>query len=361
MIRKFYMNLLSFLKKFKRVPQAQKIFFVQHLKVMIRSGISIASALDTIARESDNKTFKGILTGIYYDIGRGESLSSSLAKYPRIFDELFVNIIKAGEATGKLEDVLERLYIQMKKNYELKSKIKGALIYPAIIVTAMVLIGIGMIIFVIPRITPLFQEVGATLPLATRLLISISNFFVNNLILLGIIFIIIIILFVQLTKTMKGKYFLDSFLLKLPIISPILKKINLALFARTLSSLLKTDIPIVQTFQITARVLNNELYRQALLQSSEKIKKGIAIKEIIKNYPDLFSPVVIQMVAVGEETGSLDTILDELASFYEDEVSQIMNNLPSIIEPIIIIILGIGVAWMAIAVIMPLYSLSQQI
>jgi type IV pilus assembly protein PilC len=355
------MDISSFLKKFRRVPQSQKIFFVQHLRVMIRSGISLTSALDTLASQSDNKTFKAVLTGVYYDIQKGKSLSDSLAKYPRIFDELFINMIKAGEATGKLEEVLERLYIQMKKNYDLRSKIKGAFIYPVIVIVAMVFIGIGMMVFVIPRITPVFAEVGATMPLATRILINLSNFIINNGIILTIILIIIIILIIRFLKTKKGKYYFDLILLKLPIISPIIKKINLAIFARTMSSLLKTDIPIVQNFKITANVLDNELYRDALLQASERVKKGLAIKEIIKKFPELFPPVVTQMVAVGEETGSLDVVLDELANFYEDEVFQIMNNLPSIIEPVIIIILGLGVTWIAIAVIMPMYSLSQQI
>jgi type IV pilus assembly protein PilC len=355
------LTLNNWLKKFNRVPQSQKIFFVEHLRVMIRAGISISAAIDTLAEQADNKNFKGILTNIFYDIEKGESLSSSLAKYPSAFDELFVNMIRAGEATGKLEEVLERLYIQMKKNHELLSKIKGALIYPAVILTAMILIGIGMMVFVIPRITPIFKEVGATLPLATRMLIWVSDFASNNLIVLSVAVIIFVTLLVQLMKTDKGKMLFDSFLLKMPIISPIVKKINLALFARTLSSLLKTDIPIVQTFKITSKVMSNAHYRQALLESSEKIKKGVAIKEVVKSYPQLFSPVVVQMIAVGEETGSLDTILEELANFYENEVSQIMNNLPSIIEPLIILLLGVGVAIMAIAVIMPLYSLSEQI
>ncbi len=355
------MDLIAYLKKYRRVPQSEKIFFVEHLRVMIKAGISLASAIETLALQTENKRFREILGDIYQNIEKGETLSHGLASYPRIFDELFINMIKAGEITGKLEEVLERLYLQMKKNYELRSRIKGALIYPVIILVAIILIGVGMMVFVIPRIAPIFEEVGATLPLATRLLIDSSNFVVNHGLSLTLILLVIIVLAIRGSKTREGKYYLDRAILKLPIISPIIKKINLALFSRTLSSLLKTDIPIVQTFKITANVLNNELYRRALIQSSEKIKKGLTIKEAIKDYSYLFPPMVIQMISVGEETGSLDLVLDELASFYEEEVSEIMNNLPSIIEPIIIILLGIGVAWMAIAVIMPLYSLSEQI
>lgn len=355
------MNLPSFLKKYYRIPQSQKIFFVANLRVMLKSGISLARALNTLVLQTENKKFKKILGAISHNVEKGKSFSQSLSGYTQIFDELFINMIKAGETSGKLEDSLTRLYIQMKKNYDLRAKIRGALIYPVIILIAMVAISIGMMVFVIPRFTPLFEEVGATMPLATRLLIRTSNFIVNHGILTTIILLIIIISFSQFIKIKKGKYYFDLILLNLPVISPIIKKINLAVFARTLSSLIKTDIPIVQTMQITSRILNNELYREALFQASEKIKKGAATREIIKNYPHLFPPVVIQMVAVGEESGSLDNILEELAVFYEDEVSQIMNNLPSIIEPIVILVLGIGVAWMAIAVIMPLYSLSQAI
>jgi type IV pilus assembly protein PilC len=355
------MTISSLLKSLRRVPQSQKLFFVEHLRVMLKAGISLASAMKTLALQADNRTFREILLDIYKNIEKGNNFSNSLANYPRVFDDLFVNMIRAGEATGKLEDALERLYIQIKKNYELKSKIKGALIYPTIILIAMVVIGIGVIVFVIPRVAPLFTEVGATLPLATRILITISEFIVNHGVFSAIAAIVLIAAVVQLMNNKTARHYFDLALLKLPIISPIIKKINLALFARTLSSLIKTDIPIVQTFQITSHVMSNEVYRDAIAQSAEKIKKGIAIKDAIKKYPELFSPVVLQMIAVGEETGSLDIILDELASFYEEEVSQIMNNLPSIIEPIIILLLGIGVAWIAIAVIMPIYSLAEQI
>jgi len=243
----------------------------------------------------------------------------------------------------------------------LVSKVKGALTYPAVILVAMSGIGIFMMIFVIPKITVMFKEFNAELPLATKLVILLSDGLVEHGLLFLIGLVVFILLIVKLIKTKKGKYIFHGLLLKLPIFSPIIKKINLARFARTISSLLKTDIMIIKSFQITANVLGNVYYRDALNEMSNKIKKGGTINEVINNYPKLFPPIVTQMIAVGEETGELDYILEELAEFYEGEVDQTMNNLPAIIEPVLLLILGVVVGGMAVAVIMPMYSLTSAI
>lgn len=351
----------SFLIKLNRIPTSQKIFFVQQLGIMVRTGISLSVALNTLSRQTTNKRFKNILLDLKSEVEKGNLLSKGLEKYPKIFGELFINMIKTGETSGKLEDVLKQLYVQMKKDHEILGKVKGALIYPAIVIVMMIVIGILMMIYVIPNIMQIFEEVNAELPLMTRVLISVSNFVTQNGLWVGLGVLIIIIAFVRLITWPKGKYQFHRLLLKTPIAGKIIIKINLARFCRTLSSLLKTDIPIVQTFTITAHVLGNLLYREALEEAKEKIKKGISIEESLKIYPNLFPPVVLQMITVGEETGSLDDILEESATFYEDEVAQTMSNLPSIIEPVLMIILGIGVATMAVAIIMPMYSLSQAI
>ena len=207
----------------------------------------------------------------------------------------------------------------------------------------------------------MFKDLNAELPFATKMLIKLSESLVAHgaLYLIGAVVLILII--VQAAKTKKGKYFFHGLLLKLPIFSTIIKKINLARFARTISSLLKTDIMIIKSLQITANVLGNVYYRDALNEMSVKIKKGGTINEVIANYEKLFPPIVTQMIAVGEETGELDFILEELAEFYEGEVDQTMNNLPSIIEPVLILVLGSAVGGMAVAIIMPMYSLSSAI
>ena len=233
--------------------------------------------------------------------------------------------------------------------------------YPVIVITAMIGIAIAMIVFVIPKITGMFEEVNATLPLPTRILIALSDFMIANGLWVGIGFVVLIIAFFRLIRTKKGSYIWHGLLLKLPIIAPILRKINLAKFSRTFSSLLKTDIPVVQSFQITASTLGNSHYRRAVENAAERVKKGVQIATILAEYPKLFPPLVVQMVSVGEETGTIDTILDELAIFYEEDVDRTMSNLTTILEPILILLLGAGVGGLAVSIILPIYTLTQNI
>jgi len=216
-----------------------------------------------------------------------------------------------------------------------------------------------MFIFVIPQITSIFKELETDLPLPTQIMIAISDFVVNNGLLVALGSIVLIGGFIQFIRSKKGKVIWHKILLKLPIIAPILKKINLARFARTTSSLLKTDIPITENFSITAKVLGNSEYKATLNQASEQLVKGVNINQTLKVRADLFPPMVTQMISVGEETGSLDTILMQLAQFYEEEVDQTMDTLTSTLEPILMLILGLGVGSIAVAVIMPMYSLTE--
>lgn len=356
-----FQKLTNWFTKPRRLKLALKIFFVQQLGVMIKSGISLAVALKTLAEQTNSKSFRKILVDIQKGVEKGNLLSKGLEQYQSAFGDLFVNMIKAGEASGKLEDVLKQLFIQMKKDNEIISKVKGAMIYPIIVITMMVAIGILVLIYVIPTISGIFLELNVTLPLPTRLLIAASQFAVAYGIFIVIGSILAFVAFNRITKTAQGKLKFHQLLIKLPVAGGIIKKINLARFCRTLSSLLKTDIPIVQSFEITSRILGNVLFKNALLEAKEKIKKGINIKDSLNPYSNLFPPVVLQMISVGEETGSLDEILEESASFYEEDVRQTMENLPSIIEPLLMVVLGVGVGGMAVAVIMPMYSLSQSI
>lgn len=345
----------------RRIPLAQKLFFVQQLSVMIKAGISLSVALKTLAEQSTSRGFKIILSDLQASVEKGSLLSKGLEGYQRGFGELFVSMVKAGEASGKLEDVLNQLFVQMKKDHDIISKVRSAMIYPLIVVTMMVLIGVLMMVYVIPTLTSVFIELNVVLPLPTRILITVSQFSVNYGIFLLIGSVIGVVALVRIGRTARGKKIYHTIALKSPIAGRIIAKINLARFCRSLSSLLKTDIPIVQSFEITSRILGNVIYREALTEAKEKIKKGISIKDSLVGYEKLFPPVVLQMIAVGEETGALDTILEESAIFYEDDVNQTMTNLPSIIEPVLMVILGIGVGGMAVAVIMPMYSLSQSI
>lgn len=343
------------------VPLTQKIFLVQNLAIMLKAGLSLGQSLQSIKKQASNKRLQHILIDVAEMVEKGEPFSKALANYPNIFNELFVSMVESGETSGNLEEVLKQIHIQLKRNHELISKVRGAMIYPAVVVTAMIGIGIAMIVFVMPKFVNIFSDFNAELPLPTRILIGISNFTQNNGVFVVLTLIILLFGIYKFVKTKKGKRLVHKFFLTAPIISQIIKKINLARFSRTLCSLIKTGIPIVKSFKITAKTLGNIYYKEALIESAEKIKKGTEINIILREYPKLFPPIVTQMITVGEESGSIEDILNEVASFYEEEVDQTMKNLPSVIEPVLMLVLGLGVGFMAVSVLMPMYSLGQAI
>lgn len=360
-LKSFYTRLNDFVMKLSRVPLKERLFFVQHLGVMLKAGISLGVALKTLAKQTTNKYFNKVLTDVANRVEKGESFAESLTPYKKTFGEMFINMVEAGELSGKLEEVLHELFIQMKKEHALISKVKGALTYPTVVLLAMLGIGTFMIVKVVPQITSMFTEMNAELPLPTRILIKTSSLIVSNGLLSLLTVISVVAIFIYTIRTPKGKYVFQGFLLKMPVLGEIIKKINMARFARNISSLLKTDIMIIKSFQITASVLGNLHYRRALEDMAQRIKKGGKLSDVVSSYPKLFTPVVTQMVSVGEDTGELDNILVELAEFYEEEVDNIMENLPSIIEPLLILVLGLGVGAIAVAIIMPMYSITQSV
>lgn len=351
----------SFLGSRKRITLVQRLFFVQQLEIMVRTGFSLAKALETISLQIDHEGFKKTILQMREDVEKGTPLSKSASKYPKIFSETFVSMLEAGEVSGKLDEVLRRLTIQLKKSHELRTKVKNALTYPVIVSIAMVAIGIAMMIFVLPNITSLYTEAQADLPLPTRMLIGFSDFISAYSIYIFVVVALLIFLLVRYVKTDKGKKIYHTLLLKIPIVAPIIKKINLANFSRSLSSLLKTDIPIVETFLIISRASNNIIYKTFLKQSAEELKKGISVRETLEKNPELFPPLITQIVNIGEESGTLDAASEDMADFYEEEVSNTMENLAAIIEPILMLAIGVAVGAIALAVVMPIYSLVGQI
>jgi type IV pilus assembly protein PilC len=344
------------------VPLDQKIFFTENLRVMVKAGLSLAEALNTLAMQSESKSFSKIITIIKDDITSGKLLSQGMGKFPKIFPDIFVNMIQIGEVSGTLDNTLEELTLQMKKDYELRSKVKGAMTYPIVILVAMLGITGGLLTFVLPRLLDIFKEFGdVQLPLATRILIWTSDF-VNAhglWVLLGLA--VAAMAFYFWSRTDGGRKIIHYTIIMMPIIGPIARKVNLARFSRTLSGLLKTDIPVVQALTVTADVLSNVHYHQALMDSAEFIKKGEPIADSLKAKPKLFPPLVTQMVYVGERSGNVDGLLADIADFYESQVDNILDNLSSIIEPILILLLGGMVGGIALAVMMPMYSLTQTI
>ncbi len=347
------------LSRFTTVSLKEKIVFTKNLQIMLKTGLSLSNAIEILAKQSDNAKFEKVLIDIHQTIEQGGTFASALKKHPKEFNELFISMVESGELAGNLEEVLNYLQIQMKKDHQLLAKVRGALIYPAVVVVAMVGIGMGLMIFVIPRLISIFEELKTELPLPTKILISISHFLTSQglWVILGTIALIFFLRFIY--STTKGKEFFHLLMLKAPVMGAIVHKINLARFARTLSSLIKTDIPIIQSFDITSQTLGNVFYKNALITSSEEIKKGVTMNQTLAKHNKLFPPMVIQMVTVGEESGEVDEVLVELANFYEEDIDQTMENLPQLIEPLLILVLGAGVGAMAVSIIMPLYSLSE--
>lgn len=349
---------LPFLSKY--VPLREKMFFVEHLAVMLKAAIPVDRALSSLQEQTAHKALKKIIGALRDTVTSGQPLSAGLQQYRKVFGDLFINMVSAGETSGKLEESLQRLYVQLKKDYDLKSKVRGALAYPAFVILTMISIGTVVMIYVIPKLIPFFENFGTTLPLSTRILIAVSKFIVSNGIWVAIAMVLVGGISVKLAQGRFRRH-LHIVLLKLPIISNIVKKINIARFARTLSTLLSTDILVVEALNITSRTLGNMLYQESVSKSAEGIKRGIPIAAAIKEYPKLFPATVYTMVSVGEESGNLAELLEELAIFYEESVDEITKNLSTLIEPILIVLLGIAVGGMAIAILTPMYSLMQQI
>lgn len=342
-----------------RVPFVQKMLFVYHLKTMIKAGLSIVAALKILSEEIENKKLRAVIGEIKTEVEKGRQLSEVLAEYPKIFPSIYVSMIAAGETAGKMEDALEQVANQMRKSHELTSHIRGAMIYPAVVLTAIFGIAIEMVVFVLPKIMVMFQDFKTELPLATRVLIGIVNFVQHYGILLLLGFIGLIALVFYLLRQTSVKRAVHGFNLKLPIFGAIIKKINLARFTLTLSSLLRSTIPIVEAIKITADVQTNLIYRETLLLVAESVKQGESLAEILRRYRRVFPPMVTEMIMVGEESGKADEMLNELADYYTKEVDSIMKNFSTIIEPVIIVVLGLMVAGIAVAVIMPMYTLAQ--
>lgn len=345
-----------------RVKVTDKIFFLDHLKTMLHAGLSLIESLSILSKETENKKLKKIIGAITADVEKGNQLSDVLAHFPKIFPPMYVKMIAAGEIAGKLEESLEQIATQMKKSHALTSTIRGALIYPCVILVALSGVAILMVTVILPKLMTIFSEFDAQLPLATRILIAITNFMskpLNLILVFGSLIAAISLFITGLKRSTPFKKTIHALNLRLPIAGRIIKQINLARFSLSLSSLLKSTLPIVEAVDITADTCSNIHYSNALRAASEKIKKGIPLSEILLESSRLFPPMVTEMIMVGEKTGEIDHLLSELAAFYTDEVDKTMKNFSTIIEPAIIILLGLGVGGIAVAVIMPMLSLAQ--
>lgn len=350
-----------FLPFLDRVGLTDKLMFIRNLQVMISAGISLPRALRTLIQPAKSKKLKKALLEISEKISQGESFSDSLKKYPDIFSELFVSMIKIGEESGTMEEVLKTLSKQIEREYELKSKIQGALIYPAVIVSAMLGVGFLMLIMVVPRLAVTFKELKIELPLTTKIIIGIGNFLTQQW-LLSVLIIIVSLFFIRtFLKTKIGRKVIDTISLKTPFVSSLVKKINSAYTIRTLSSLFSAGVSIVRALEVTSSTLGNGFYKKAIQETAEKVKTGLKLSDALQPYENIYPVTMIQMIAVGEESGETATILTKLADFFEEEVSNATRNLTAVIEPILMLFIGAAVGFFAISMIQPIYAMMSAI
>ena len=346
---------------FGRITIIEKINFIKNLSAMLSAGLSISRALSVMERQSKNKSFKNILSSLVSDIEGGETFASALEKYPKVFSPLMVSMARAGEESGMLAQSLKEVGTQMEQTYLLKKKIKGALIYPGIILTALVGIGVLMLMFIVPTLSQTFEELGVDLPASTKVIISTSNFLQHHTIIALTLFFLCIGGIAYGLKTVIGKRVCEFFLLKLPVIKELVKETNSARTGRTLSSLLTAGVDVVRAFEITEDVVQNSYYKAVLREAGESIQKGAPLARVFQKYEHLYPTFVTELIAVGEETGKLPEMLLRVAEFYETEVFQKTKDMSTIIEPFLMVIVGAVVGFFAISMITPIYSITEGI
>ncbi len=356
-IKKSSLNLDKYLIFLTRVTAHDKILFMHNLAAMISAGVALSRAITILEKQTTNQKFKKIISEIGASITKGKGFSDSLKEYPKIFPSIVVSMVRAGEESGKLSETLNQIAINLEKSYLLAKKVRGALIYPAVILTAIVIVAILMFIFVVPSLTATFKDLNLELPTATKVIIGISDFMsAHTLTFLGLI-VVGISLLVYFLKTKLGKKVFDFLVIRIPLIGNMIKEMQSARTARTLSSLFSSGVDVGQAINITKEVVQNFYYRQVLEAAAAGVVKGAPLSSFFKEANHLYPVMVGEMMEVGEETGKIGEMLSDIALFYESEVEQKTKDMSTVIEPFLMIVVGVSVGFFALAMISPIYSL----
>ncbi len=349
------------LSSFSKVKMIDKIIFARNLANMLEAGLSLTRSISVMEKQSKNKKLKNIYHELNLDISAGKTFHDALNKFNTVFPPVFISMVKAGEESGNLAESLKSVGTQMEATYKLQKKIKGAMMYPGVIMSVMVIIGIIMMTFVVPKLTATFADVKAELPNSTKFVIFMSEFLRNHYILLPIFVLIVMIAIYQVLHTKQGRNLFDRIVIKLPIFGTLIKESNSAKTARTLSSLIGSGVDLIQSVDITSEVLQNNLYKDVMTKVKENVEKGKPMSDIFNQHENLYPIFVSEMINVGEETGKLATMLQGVAVFYENEVDQKTKDLSTIIEPILMVFIGAAVGFFAISMITPMYSVMNNI
>lgn len=346
-----------------KVKSDDLVMFTRQLSAMVSAGVPLLRALNSLEEHTESVALKKILAVIIRDVQDGAPLADTLAKFPNTFSDVYVNMVRAGEAAGILDEILKRLARQQEKNATIRKKVKSAMTYPMVLIGITIIAFFGLMLFVIPQIGKILTDLGgadAELPPLTQAMLGISSIMTNYWFIVFPIFIGGIVLFMRYLKTPKGKGQLHRTVLKIPGIKSIVTKIAVARFARTFSALMGAGVAVLEALDVTARAVGNIVYEKALTDAAEAVKNGATLSSVIEKNP-LFPAIVAQMLAVGEETGQTDTVLVKVADFYEEEVDVAIDGISAIIEPVMIVIMGSMVGLIAASVMMPIAGLAQNI
>ena len=350
----------SFLNLFflgSSIDALDKMFLTRHLSAILKSGISLSEALEILGEDTTKPLFKKILSDARMNLERGQPLSATLESYTQYFSPVFIGLVKAGESSGTLEETLEGLGEQLRRDYEMKKRVQSAMIYPAILLSASLLIVVLLLTFIMPRLTKALLQAKVSLPWITRFLIGLSQIFSSNPIATLSVFILLLISIFFFVKSKFGKKITIRVLEKSPISGSLIKKLALVRFSRTFRNLLASGLSAYESLDITTRTIGIPSYEKALLNIREEIKKGATISDSFREKKELFPQLVISVIAVGEKTGTLERSLATIADYYDEEADRILKNIVSLIEPALLIVMGIVIAGIALSILLPIYQL----
>jgi type IV pilus assembly protein PilC len=351
-------DLLEMIPLKGRVKSKDVVIFSRQFSTMISAGLPLIQCLDILATQEQNKAFAKVIRTIKEDIEGGSTLSDALRKHPKVFDDLFINMIAAGEAGGILDTILNRLAVYLEKSMKLKRKVKGAMTYPGVVLGMSVAIITLLLVKVVPVFQSIFAGMGRELPFVTQTLINLSSFVTDNsLYIMGAIVLVIVAL-VRFYRTENGRYLFDRMILKPPVIGSLMRKVAIAKFTRTLSTLISSGVPILDGLEIVSRTSGNKIVEKALMETRKNISEGKTIAEPLAA-TTVFPPMVVQMIAVGEATGSLDSMLSKIADFYDDEVEVAVAAMTSMLEPMLMVFLGGVVGGMIVAMYLPIFQIGS--
>lgn len=345
-----------------RVTFQEKLLFTKHLDTMIKAGIPITEALETLVEQAKSPTFVKIVKKVLSDVNNGQALAKSLKKHPKAFDQFYTSLVEVGESSGTLEENLSFLSVQLTKEFRLRKKIQGAMIYPALVVSAMVIMGTFISFFILPKLVDFFKSFDVDLPATTKALLFVSEAMKNYGIFIALGIIILIAVARVITKLPRVRPVWHTALLHAPIFGKLIVYTQLSRFSRNLGTLIKSGVPILKSLKITADTLSNLRFKHDLTQVSKALRGGKGVGETLKknNYFE-YPPIVSRMIAVGEKTGKLDETLLYLGDFYEEEVDDLSKNMSTVLEPILLIAIALGVGFLALAIISPIYELTGSI